>query len=206
MLPTWFLIIAILLRLLAGGSYLRAVIRGHARPNPLTWLLWGVAPSIAFAAEISAGAGPAAFVTLALGLSPLLVFTAAMVKNPRSLKFDRFNTACAVISAFALGGWLVTAEPLVAIFLAIIADFIAGLPTFIKALRRPETEYAPSFMLSASAMIIALLTIGAGTAAIYTFYALTINIWIASVILRGNRRAARRKKPRHRSAPRRRYV
>jgi hypothetical protein len=180
------------MRLGGGLAYLRATLRGEAQPNPLSWLLWGITPLIAFAAELSACVGPAAVVTLALGISPLMVFTAAMIKNPRSFKLDRFNLACGLFAIAGIALWKVTNHPELAIVIAIMADLASGLPTIRKTIRRPRSEYAPTYAISATSMILAMLTIRDWTFTAYAFplYVLVINTYMVGLIT-GQRRKLR---------------
>lgn len=186
MLPIEFIIIAVAMRLLGGVSYLRAVIRGKAHPYPLSWLLWSITPMIIFAAEIQAGVGMQALVTLALGVSPLLVFIVSMIKNPRALKLDTLNIMCGLIAVAGIGLWYITDTPAVAIIISIIADIFSAIPTIRKAFKKPKTEHAPTYMLSAGSMIITLLTITEWTFATYAFpvYVLAINLLILWTIKR----------------------
>lgn len=185
MLPVWFVYVASFLRLAGGLAYLRATLRGEAKPNPLSWLLWGVAPLIAFFAALSAGVGAAAFVTLAFGISPLMVFAAAMYKNPRSLKFDRLNITCGALALAGLVLWAATDHPQLAIVLAMLADFASGLPTVKKTIHHPHTEYAPTYAISGFSVVLMLLASNswAFAALAYPVYVLVLNLFMVFLIV-----------------------
>ena len=55
MLASGFIAVAILLRLMGGGVYLISTLRGKAKPNIVSWSLWGLTALIAFAAQICKG-------------------------------------------------------------------------------------------------------------------------------------------------------
>ncbi len=198
MLPIWFIYIAAGMRIAGGLAYLASTIRGIARPNPVSWLLWGVIPIIAFIAELQANVGPIAYVTLALGVSPILVFTATMIKNPQSFRLKGLNLLCALIAVLGLVLWASTNSPELAISFMLIADFASGLPTITKAWRDPKSEFAPSYLVSASAMILALLTVTDWRFAVIAFpvYILAINLLIFSIAMRRPRKKSRGKKKR----------
>lgn len=202
MLPIWFIYVAAMLRLLGGLAYLRATLQGKALPNPLSWLLWSATPMIAFFAELSAGVGIAALVTLALGISPLLVFVATIYKNPRLFKLDRFNATCALLAITGIVLWVLTDHPQLAIALAILADIASSLPTIKKTIHRPHTEYAPTYAISAFSMILTLLTIRSWSfaSAAFPIYILTINIYIVFLIIGGKLRKFIIKKKKRRSS------
>lgn len=183
-MPLWFIYIAALLRLTGGAAYIRATINGNAKPNPVSWLLWSLTPLISFFAGLSDGFDTLLIVTLATGVSPLLVFFIAIFKNPRSLRFNKLNVSCFVIALSGIGLWTVTDHPLLAIFLAITADIVSALPTLAKIIRQPYSEYTPTYMISAMSMVIAILAADSYSPLTLTFpvYVLTINLIIVGLI------------------------
>lgn len=177
LLPIWFIYIAAALRLLSGMAYLGATLKGKAKPNPVSWLLWGVIPIIIFIAELQAGVGLIAIVTLAIGLSPLMVFFAAIYKNPRSFKLGGFNLLCVLIATLGIIVWANTETPELAISVLILADIAGALPTLKKVWRKPKSEFPPSFIISSVSVTIALLALQEWSfaAVAYPIYVLLIN-------------------------------
>lgn len=198
MLPIWFIYIAMALRLSAGFTYLVATLRGKARPDPVSWLLWAIIPMIAFAAELQAGVGMTALVTFTLGLSPLLVFTATIFKNPRSFQLKGLNLICVIIALIGIVLWATTKNPLLAILFMMIADFSSSLPTVKKSLVDPKSEFSPSYLISALSMVITLLTVTDWRFAVIAFpiYVLVMNLLIFLLASRKTTRKKRRAKRR----------
>lgn len=184
MLPVGFIFVAVALRLIGGFAYLSAVIRGKAQPYPLSWLLWGITPMIAFAAEINVGVGPSSLVTFTLGVTPLMVFISAMLKNPKWLKLDALNMVCGLIAVGGIILWLLTDEPVLAIVISIIADFFSGLPTIRKTIKRPRSEYAPTYLMSALAMVVTIFAVQSWSfaAGAFPIYVLTVNLFMVWII------------------------
>jgi hypothetical protein len=193
-LPVGFIFVAAAMRLIGGVSYLRATIRGTAQPYPLSWLLWGITPMIAFAAELRAGVGLPALVTLALGISPLLVFAVAMIKNHRSFTIDRLNALCCLVAIIGIALWFITDEPVLAISFSILADIFSAIPTIRKIVKQPKSEHMPTYLISASSMVITLLAIKQWSFAATAFpaYVLTINVVIAILIFISDKRLIKR--------------
>jgi hypothetical protein len=54
MLDEHFVLLGGAIQIFGSARYVLNVMRGHATPHRLTWLLWSVAPIIAFSAEVSA--------------------------------------------------------------------------------------------------------------------------------------------------------
>lgn len=203
MLDPVFVIVAILLRLLAGADYLLATIRGTVKPNPVTWLFWGLSPMIAFAAQVQYGLQPSGWVTFALGLGPLLIFAIAITKNKNQRwKIGPFDILCGVCAFIGIILWQATSDPALALTFGILADIIGGVPTVYKAYVKPQTEKALPYFLSMVSMVVTILTvrdweyIHVG----FTIYIFCINAVIATLV--GTRigvRAKKRRKPRART-------
>lgn len=198
MLESALVIAAIFLRLLAGADYLVATIRGTVKPNPVTWLFWGLSPMIAFAAQVQYGLQPASWVTFALGLGPLLIFAITLTKNKRQRwKVGPFDILCGVAAFIGIVLWQVTSDPVLALSFGILADILGGIPTVYKAYVKPQTEKALPYLLSVASMVVTMLTIRdwSYVSAGFTVYIFCINVVIAT--LAGTRvglRVGRRRK------------
>jgi hypothetical protein len=144
---------------LGTAVYLRDTLRGTTKPNRVTWLLWAFAPLLAAVVEFDQGIGLRALPTFMIGFMPLLVFAASFV-NPASVwRIRRFDYACGAVSVIGTLVWLITRNGVLAISAAIVADFMAGLPTVQKSWTHPETETVHSYAGAAISMAVVLLTI-----------------------------------------------
>jgi hypothetical protein len=177
-LPAWCAGIAIAIRLLGGGQYVAAVVRRRARPNVVTWFLWGLTPMIAVAAQLGEQPGPEVVVTFVLGLGPLVVSAVAFCTDRSASQLTPFTLSCAAASFAGIVLWQLTAMPALAIAFCIFADLLATLPTLRKAYATPESEYAPPYLLSVLAMLVTLGTVEHGGFTAYGFplYMLLINV------------------------------
>ncbi|HXH26817.1 MAG TPA: hypothetical protein VNG90_02895 [Candidatus Acidoferrum sp.] len=185
MLPVWFLNIAIVIRLLGGAGYVVAVLRGKAKPNPVTWFFWGLTPMLAFAAQVSEGVGPQACVTFALGIGPLAVFCLSLTRGHHApMSFAPSTIACGILAALGIVLWQTTSDPTLAIVFSILADIAASVPTLMKAYHKPGTEYGLTYLLSMISMVITLLTITHWTFGRYAFpiYIFFINLSLFSLV------------------------
>lgn len=128
--------------------YIRAIFRGHARPNRVTYCMWSVAPLIATVAALSQGVRWAVLPVFMAGFSPLLIFSASWM-NPRSYwKLGAFDYWCGSLSALALILWFITKEANIAIAFAVASDGFAGIPTLTKSWRHPESEFGIAYVIS----------------------------------------------------------
>jgi len=180
MLPSAFVVLAVLLRLGAGAGYVRAVVTGRARPNPVTWFCWGLAPLVAFAAQADDGVGAHEWMTLALAVGPMVIFATSVVKGRSWGRPSAFDLACGLLAVAGVAAWQATSSPSAALVFGIAADLAGATPTLRQAYRRPWDEYAAPYLISASSMVITLLTIEewAFVPVAFAAYILAINLTI----------------------------
>jgi hypothetical protein len=141
----YLVIVGAIVNLLGIVSYMKETLRGNTRPNRVTWFLWAVAPLIATAASLSGGAGWAVLPVFMAGFGPLLILFASFVNKKSYWKLGKFDYLCGVFSLFALVFWKITNDPVVAIIFSILSDGFAGIPTFIKSWKYPETETVDAY-------------------------------------------------------------
>ena len=184
MIDERFVLLGALLVSLGGISYLVDTLQGRNQPNKVTWLLWGVAPLVAFAAQLSKGVGIEAVATFAVGFVPVAIFAASFVNAQAQWRIGRFDVVCGVLSVAGLMLWLVTSEGNIAIVFAIVADALAGIPTVIKAWKAPESESPTLFWLGIVNAAIGLLVISNWNFEHYGFigYILFANLLLATLI------------------------
>jgi hypothetical protein len=168
-------------------AYVVDTVRGRTQPNRVTWLLWGIAPLLAFAVETADGVGLRSLMTFMVGFGPLVVFAASFV-NPKAVwTLGPFDYACGALSIGGSVGWLVTRQGLVALVAAVAADAVAGLPTLIKSWSRPESESASIYLGSFANAVITLLTVKHVSAAVVTFPLYIAVFALMEVVLVGGR-------------------
>lgn len=159
MLSGNFVIIGTLIGAAGSVAYLISTVRGKVKPNKVSFLLWSVAPMIAFFAQIRQGVGMAALMTLSTGFLPFTVFVASFVNKEANWKITRFDILCGILSLIGLVLWLITKVGNVAIFFSIVADGLAAIPTIRKAYRYPDTEIAWPWIATVVGVILTLLTL-----------------------------------------------
>lgn len=189
MLPAGFIIVAILLRLASGASYFKATWQGRAQPSLVSWFFWSVTALIAFAVQIIKGDGVGAWVTLAIGLSPIAVCAAALYRRAYKAGFSQSDKWCIALTTLGIVLWLISKNPLAALIMSIVADIFSSIPTILKSWRAPHTEYPLAYMLSIAGMGIALLTVTNWVVTNWLFvaYIMAINITYVTTIFASKR-------------------
>ena len=157
----WLVIISCVLAILWPRTYIRDTIRWHTKPNLVTRFMRWLAPLIWFAAASSADVDPRTSVRIALAwLMPAIVFVAALLYNKQSYrKISIFDIACGISALAALIFWIFVKDPITAVWLAILWDTFAALPTVVKAWQYPETESGTAFLLGLLDVLLVLPSI-----------------------------------------------
>ena len=184
MLPSGFVIIGALIGAAGSVAYLVDTVKGKVKPNRVSFLLWSIAPFIAFAAQINQGVGLESVMTFGTGFLPMTVFAASFVNKKAEWKVTRFDLVCGFLSIIGLALWLATKVGNVAILFSILADGLAAVPTIVKAYRYPDTELAWPWLATVFGVVLTLLTLSEITFANSGFiiYILLVDAFIFSLI------------------------
>jgi amino acid permease len=128
------------LNMIGSIVYVKDMFAGRAKPNKVTWLMWSLGGLIAGSIALSQGVTFAAVPIFVSGLSPLIVFAFSLFIKEAYWELKPIDWVCGAFSLCALIAWLGISQPIIAIFLAIISDGLASLPTMFKSWKYPETE------------------------------------------------------------------
>lgn len=184
MLNKNFVIVGTLISASGAFAYLWDTIRGKIKPNRVSFLLWSIAPMIAFAAQIKQGVGLESLMTFSTGFLPLLTLIASFANKKAEWKLTKFDLVCGFLSVVGLILWLITKVGNVAIIFSIVADGLAALPTLVKAYKHPETEIAWPWLATCFGVFLTLLTLNEWTFANSGFivYIFIVDLMIFSCV------------------------
>ena len=179
-----FVFIAVVISVVGVSIYARDTVRGLTEPNRVTWLLWTVAPLLAFVSEVRQGVGMTSLMTLAYALCPLIVLVASFVNTRSTWRLGPFDIGCGIASCAGLVLWLVTANDTVALFSFIVADLLAGLPTVLKSWRDPSSESPSAFLGGTLSTLVTLATVTVWTSAEVAFpiFVLAYNVFLLTLV------------------------
>ncbi len=159
MLPESFVYLGLLIGSIGAISYLIDTVKGTVKPNRVSFLLWSLAPLIAFFAQLKEGVGTQSLLTFSVGFIPLLIFIATFLNKKSEWKLTKFDLTCGGLSILGFILWQITRVGDLAIALSIAADALAGVPTVIKAYKYPETESGWPWISAAINGLCTLLTV-----------------------------------------------
>lgn len=162
--------------------------RGTTRPNIISFIIWTLLQLIAIAAQLSAGSSWSVIILIACTFNTVLIIILCLVGYGYA-KYKVLDWSCFILAMAAILLWCITNDPLLAIGLAIFADFLGALPTVVKAFRDPFSELPLGWYLATfSAVLAALSTTKIDFANLaYPVYLVIITATIASVALVGQR-------------------
>ena len=144
-------IIAGVISLVTYVPYAYDVIRGTARPNRATWLIWALSGGLLFASYSAAAGGAARWVPFSDALGPAIIAVLAIRYGKGG--FSWFDVGCLTIAGFSVLGWMLTGSPATALNINVLLAFMGAVPTFRSVYRDPDAEPAlvwGAFLLSNS--------------------------------------------------------
>ena len=169
MIPENYAVLGALVASLGGFYYLYETIKGTAKPNRVTWLLWAIFPMITFFAQQSNGVGLISWVSFVSGFTPILVLIASFFNKKAYWKTTNIDYACLVAAIVGISLWAITDNANLAILFSIIADLFAAAPTLIKSFKYPESESWIAYGLSTIGFTFSIFTVQAWTFDNYAF-------------------------------------
>jgi hypothetical protein len=126
--------------MLAYLPYAYDIVRGTARPNRATWLIWTVVGGLLFASYSAAAGGAARWVPLSDTLGPGLIAMLAFRYGKGGLSW--FDLACLAIGGLSVLGWVLTGSAMVSLNINLFLALLGALPTFRGVYRDPAAEPA----------------------------------------------------------------
>ncbi|HUQ17764.1 MAG TPA: hypothetical protein VM070_08245 [Candidatus Saccharimonadales bacterium] len=191
MIPESFAVIGAVIGSIGGFYYLYETITGKAKPNRVTWLLWWLFPMIGFVAQRAQGVEALSWATFAAGFTPLLIVIASFLNKDAYWKTERRDYVLMAAATVGIVISVVANSPNIAILFALVADALAGVPTLIKAYRRPETESWIAYAISTFGFGLAVLAVPTFTFehAGFIAYLFGVNLTLALLSSRGRQRA-----------------
>lgn len=139
-------IIAVLLTFIGYIPYIRDTFQGKTKPHVYTWFIWGFVTAIAYALQVSAGAGVGSWVTLAVVIMMFSIFILGMFNGKKDI--TRSDTFFFILSFVALLLWLVAKQPILSIIFVSMTDILGFIPTIRKSWNKPYSETLFSYEMN----------------------------------------------------------
>ncbi len=149
--------IAVVISIFALVPYFRDIYRGKTKPHAFSWFIWGSFAAIIFVAQITQGGGSGAWVNLSVAILNLSIFVLALKCGEKHITL--FDWVCLFAAAVAVGLWIITDDPTVAVIIVTCIDLLGALPTVRKIWNKPGEETVLTYALYFFAWICSIIAL-----------------------------------------------
>lgn len=159
--------------------YFQNIFRGRTKPDPFSWLIWGILATIMFFAQNAQDGGPGTWATAFTAVVCFLITITTYARHESRIK--TIDAVSLFGAFFAIIAWHLTNDPLWAVLLAIAIGAIGFIPTFQKAFYRPGEETAITYAMNACKFAVALFALQTVTPVTFLYPAalvlMNISLW-----------------------------
>ncbi len=134
------------LTFIAYIPYVRDIIKGKTHPHAYSWLVWGFTTIIIFALQLSNKAGAGAYVSLASGVSLLIVFLLGLRYGKRDITAS--DTVFFILALAATAVWVFAQQPVLSIILLMVVEMLGFMPTLRKSWDKPYSETLSHYQIA----------------------------------------------------------
>lgn len=154
--------------------------QGKIRPNVTSWGLWSIIGLTLLLTYRSSGAEANVWPAVFGFTNPTLITILALIKRSEKTQFNRLEWVCIAICFVSLGMWALMRDnkslAQYALYVAILADGFAAIPTIAFVLRHPDQDRPLPWAMFAVAYVLSLFAVSEHTVA---NYALPIYMFLA---------------------------
>lgn len=140
-------LVAVILAFIGYIPYLRDTFKKKTTPHVYSWFIWGMVTVIAYALQVSGGAGVGSWVTLAVVIIALTIFILGLRNGKKDI--TRSDTIFFILALVAIFLWLVVKQPVLSIILVSTVDILGFIPTIRKSWNKPYSETLFTYELGA---------------------------------------------------------
>lgn len=171
--------------------YIRYILKGTVKPERASWLIWSVLTAMGFFTQLAVGA------THSLWLPGIQTLGVAIVLL-LSIKYGfggvgKRDALTLGTAAVVLLLWLFTKNPVLAVYLTIVIDFLGAGLTILKSYEHPDSETVSTWALSGTGGFFGILAVGSLNPQLlsYPIYIFLINYAVVAAIVIGKRKHRR---------------
>lgn len=160
--------------------YIVNIVKKKTIAHVYTWLIWTILQTIAVVAQIRNGAGFGA----AYGLAGILVCSSVVFLSLKNGFKDikKFDTFCLILAFISMIIYVGLKNPLLAVIMATLTNFIGFLPTLRKTFVNPKSETMSAYLSGGIGALLSILALQ-NYSIITTLY--LMNIILTDVVLVG---------------------
>ncbi len=149
---------------LAGGlaflsffPYLHSILKGKTKPQRATFAIWSVVNIVTFLSYFASGARETIWVALVYAIFQIVIFLLSFKYGVGGS--SRLDIVCLLGAATGVFLWIITKNPLTALYLSIFVEFLGLVPTIKKSYIYPKTENTLSWSIASFGSFLNLFAI-----------------------------------------------
>jgi len=154
---TFLIVVASIIPIAGAIPYFIDSLKQKTKPKFATWSTWTLINIINAAAAYADGALPTAVSSTAGALATGLIALVAL-RNGFTY-YTRFDAVCQVLALLGIPFWLLAGDPAAAVFMILIVNLLASLPTLRHAWAAPHEETPAAFATGAGGSLIILASL-----------------------------------------------
>src|SRR3989344_7735620 len=128
MLPEKIIFLGVFINLIGQLFYIKSIIKGHTKPNLVSWFILMLAPFFGVFFQLKAGAGLSVLPVFMAGFGPLIIIIAAILNKNAYWKLTAFDIYCGILALLALIFYIFTHNLGISILFAVLSDALASIP------------------------------------------------------------------------------
>jgi len=152
-------LIAVIVSTIGYLPYIINVFLAKTKPHAFSWLIWAVLTGISSVVQLTEGAGPGAWVTIATSISTGFIFVLSFKYGTHDIK--RFDWIILFSAFVAIIPWVITRDPLLSIILVTFIQVSGFLPTARKVYKHPHEETAVTFVANGAKFYLGIFALSA---------------------------------------------
>lgn len=162
--------------------YIYAVVKGKARPNRVTWIIFTFAAWTILIASYMSGVKSTGFWLIAAASNSTIILILSFTKGRGVWEKDALDIGCLTLGLLGIVLWQITKNPSVSVYMGCLIDVIAVIPTFRKVYHDPTSEPKIAWTMGFISAILNVFAIDS-TRLVIMITPVTVFIWHVAVLL-----------------------
>lgn len=159
--------------------YVYAVVKGQARPNRVTWIVWAFLSWVIFLASAASGAHATLFWLGSAVINSTIVMGLSFWRG--TWQKSNFELLCFAFGITGVAIWYLTHKAYYSVYIGSLVDIAAVLPTVKKVWKLPKSEPIIAWTMGFGAAILNVIAIDSTRAVIF-IPPLVVFVWHIMVL------------------------
>lgn len=160
---------------LGGVIYCVSIIKGRTKPHRTTRFVVLVVLTLNFVSVLAAHGNPGAKLYSGILFVSAIAFLILSIKSGMGGS-SVSDWVCLVIALAGIAAWQIEANPILGIWFAVMADFVAYIPALMKTWKHPRTESPWLYGLSASASFLSLIAYKISAVSVFQIFTIICSL------------------------------